>query len=200
MRSVLNFIKKQTALLLAVLIGSVIGGATTAVVLAAIPDSNGVIHGCIRPTNQNLRIIDTEAGQNCTGGQTLISWDQNAGGKVYGNRVEVPYGSTGGTNIVTVPNVGEFTMAECLAGNPNRLNGMLLYHNTTTSTFEYTIDFEGPGDFVEPDEMIIINDLNGVLLSGSGSSTKLIQLSMTGEDDQNLSVCRTAVTAVVPMP
>ena len=84
MISVLNFVKKQTAILAAVLIGSVVGGATTAVVLAAIPDSTGVIHGCIRPTNNNLRIIDTEAGQTCTGGQTPINWDQE-GVKAYGH-------------------------------------------------------------------------------------------------------------------
>jgi hypothetical protein len=200
MKKLLIFIRNKTALLTAIMMAAVVGGATTALVMAAIPDSNGVIQGCIRPTNQNLRIIDTEAGQNCTGGQTPISWDQSAGGKIYGNRVEVSYGSTGGANIVTIPNVGEFIMAECISGNPNGLNSQVIYHNTTSSTFEYTLSFEGPSDFIEPDETVNINDANGVLASGVDPNATLVQLSMTGEDNIGNSFCRTSVQAIVTNP
>jgi len=68
----------QTKLLLALGAVFVIGGATTAAVLAAIPDSNGVIHACRANNNGAARIIDT-ASQTCTNKETAVSWNQSGG-------------------------------------------------------------------------------------------------------------------------
>jgi hypothetical protein len=45
---------------------------------AAIPDAQGVIHGCMAKRTGALRIIDTEQGATCTGKQTPISWSRSA--------------------------------------------------------------------------------------------------------------------------
>lgn len=45
--------------------------------LATIPDSNGVIHGCYIPSQNNkVRVIDTDAGQRCRSGQIPLNWNQ----------------------------------------------------------------------------------------------------------------------------
>lgn len=43
---------------------------------AAVPDSAGVIHGC-RNANGGLRIIDTDAGGACGGGEIALNWSQS---------------------------------------------------------------------------------------------------------------------------
>ena len=48
-------------------------GASVAV--ASIPDSSGVIHGCYKTANGQLRIIDT-ASDSCRPSETAISWNQ----------------------------------------------------------------------------------------------------------------------------
>jgi hypothetical protein len=46
--------------------------ATSGAALAAIPDANGVIHGCINNRTGALRVIDSEApaSQTCTSKET----------------------------------------------------------------------------------------------------------------------------------
>ena len=46
--------------------------------VAAIPDAQGIIHGCMSRRTGALRAIDTEQGATCTGKQTPISWSQSA--------------------------------------------------------------------------------------------------------------------------
>jgi hypothetical protein len=43
---------------------------------AAIPDANGVIHGCVK--NGNLRVADTDAGDSCKGNEEALDWNQSA--------------------------------------------------------------------------------------------------------------------------
>ena len=58
------------------LIGTLLAGGST-IALAAIPDSDdGEIHSCRNNITGNLRVIDQEAGQNCTAGQTELTWNQ----------------------------------------------------------------------------------------------------------------------------
>lgn len=45
--------------------------------VAAIPDAQGIIHGCMSKRNGALRIIDTEQGETCTRKQTPIRWNQS---------------------------------------------------------------------------------------------------------------------------
>ncbi len=74
MRSLIRWVQGQTKLLSGVAAGIVIGLGGAAIVSASIPDTNGIIHGCIR-NNGDLRIIDS-AAQNCTGTQDPITFNQ----------------------------------------------------------------------------------------------------------------------------
>lgn len=51
----------------------VIGGG---IAYATIPDSGGVIHGCVAKGTGNLSVIDTEAGEACNAKQTPLDWNQ----------------------------------------------------------------------------------------------------------------------------
>ena len=65
--------------------------------LASIPDSGGVIHGCyLTAGNPNvrgaLRVIDTGAGETCTGSEVALTWSQTGPQGPAG-----PAGTTGAT-------------------------------------------------------------------------------------------------------
>jgi Collagen triple helix repeat (20 copies) len=61
-----------------------IAAITSTVALAAIPDSNGVIHGCYAKEQQGmptqtygvLRVIDTGKGESCTSNENALDWNQ----------------------------------------------------------------------------------------------------------------------------
>jgi hypothetical protein len=55
-------------------IGLVLAG--TAVAVASIPDSAGVIHGCRNLKSGALRVIDTDAGQSCSKDEAALTWNQ----------------------------------------------------------------------------------------------------------------------------
>lgn len=74
MGTIKKWIKTKPKLLLGILAGLVVSGVSTAVVIAAIPDANGVIHGCIR-NNGNLRIID-DAVESCAAQETSLNFNQ----------------------------------------------------------------------------------------------------------------------------
>ena len=58
--------------LLAVVSSAAIGGG---IAYAAIPDASGVIHGCYKNQNGQLRVIDP-AASHCRHSETAISWNQ----------------------------------------------------------------------------------------------------------------------------
>ena len=70
-------IKRRWAITLATI--GIVASAGTAVVLATVPDSGGVIHGCYKTggllPNGSLRIIDTPS-QTSNGTETAINWSQ----------------------------------------------------------------------------------------------------------------------------
>ena len=74
-RELSDFIGRTAALLLAAPVLS----WTTA--LAAIPDANGVIHGCVALKSGAVSIIDTAVTPNCKGNEVPIQWQAqvNAG-------------------------------------------------------------------------------------------------------------------------
>lgn len=76
----MNWIRKHrpspaTAIALAALVVA-LGG----VAFAAIPDSNGTIHGCFKNNNGDLRVVDSSAG--CRSNETSIQWNQQGPSKV----------------------------------------------------------------------------------------------------------------------
>ncbi len=62
----------RRALLLVAGIGA--GLVVSAVALATIPDSNGVIHACYKKSGGALRVIDNSV-TNCAGSETSLNWN-----------------------------------------------------------------------------------------------------------------------------
>jgi hypothetical protein len=60
--------------LIVALVAAMVGGVTTAVVMAAIPDSNRIIHGCRANSGGSLRVIDSSA--TCKSAETALDWSQ----------------------------------------------------------------------------------------------------------------------------
>jgi hypothetical protein len=60
------------------LIAGAIAGAVLiaggAIAYASIPDSNGVIHACLK--DGKIRVVDTDAGQSCSGSEQALNWNQ----------------------------------------------------------------------------------------------------------------------------
>jgi hypothetical protein len=96
MVEVVRFVKNKTALLCAIILAAIIGGATSAVVLAAIPDSNGTINGCYSKITGQLRVINAPS-QNCNGLENSLSWAQNGGSPAYAH---IEYNSSSNTYSV----------------------------------------------------------------------------------------------------
>jgi hypothetical protein len=55
-----------------------VGGVTSAVVMASVPDQNGVIHTCYRNTvlQKTFRVIDSPS-ETCNTNETHLSWNQS---------------------------------------------------------------------------------------------------------------------------
>ncbi|EDK72407.1 hypothetical protein TM7_0473 [candidate division TM7 genomosp. GTL1] len=56
------------------MLGAVVGSASTALVHAAIPGTNGTINGCYNRLTGVLKVKDVETGQTCNGLENDISW------------------------------------------------------------------------------------------------------------------------------
>jgi hypothetical protein len=93
---------KGGGLVLAVAAAAVIGGATTAFVMAAIPGSDGTISACYNTKSGALKVIDAEAGKTCNSKQTPLNWSavsgavavHDANGQFLGNLVDYGNGDT----------------------------------------------------------------------------------------------------------
>jgi len=57
-----------------VLVSAGVGAAAFAIAQAAIPDSNGVIHGCYAHHDGSLRVVDDPT--TCKHNETALSWNQ----------------------------------------------------------------------------------------------------------------------------
>lgn len=93
MKKVAQFTKNKLALFAVVVAATAVGGATTAVVSASIPDSGGTIHGCYRNSaglldpKGSLRVINTDSSETCTAQETALDWSQNHTQIAYGHVV-----------------------------------------------------------------------------------------------------------------
>lgn len=89
-----------------VLLGTAIS-LMSIIAYAAIPDSNGVIHGCYKTSNGSLRVIDSPAVQCDPRNETAISWNQTGPqgpqGPAGPQGPQGPEGPTGGgARVITV--------------------------------------------------------------------------------------------------
>lgn len=73
---------------LVILFGAAVMVAVGAgVAYAAIPGSDGVIHGCVNNGSGLLRVRDS--GQSCPGGESTLDWVQSAGFQIYGSNIDI---------------------------------------------------------------------------------------------------------------
>jgi hypothetical protein len=147
LRRIVRSLKTNSKYAIGLLLASIIGGASTAVVLAAIPDSSGLIHSCT--TNGFLprtHIIDS-ATQNCNGNETAVNWQQSAGGSVYSKALVAPVGQTS-VSIFTLPGFGSFTNIDC---DPVTAPHDTVRFTNTTSHVVYSSLFTSvqPGTYVD---------------------------------------------------
>jgi hypothetical protein len=71
----MNVSIRKTTLILSILFVTVFAAAALGVAVAnSIADTNGVIHGCYKKNNGQLRVV--EAGTACLGSEEEISWHQ----------------------------------------------------------------------------------------------------------------------------
>lgn len=80
MGKLVMLLRNKITFLLAVVGAALMGSITTAVVMAAIPGSDGIIHGCYRNSGvQNsgqLRVIDNTTS-TCSSSETALDWNQS---------------------------------------------------------------------------------------------------------------------------
>jgi hypothetical protein len=82
---ILKNLHSKVGFLLTVMFAAAAGGLTTGIVLAAVPDSSGQIHGCYRTggllASGALRVVDSENSQTCNGNETALNWSQGGGAR-----------------------------------------------------------------------------------------------------------------------
>jgi hypothetical protein len=61
---------------LAAVAAAIAAVAAGSAAFAAIPDGNGVIHGCYKKSGGNLRVIDTAVSKTCDSTETPVDWNQ----------------------------------------------------------------------------------------------------------------------------
>lgn len=126
---------------------SLVGGITSAVVMASMPDGNGVIHACYtKGSSAKTRIIDT-ANQSCNGNETAISWNQQgptgpqgpqglagSGSSSPGHALLLNWGDIpeNGTSqpLFTIPGFGDVSVDQCDSDGITKLS----FHNTSGQT------------------------------------------------------------------
>src|SRR5690242_498277 len=72
-RRFVSFGKQSSKVIIATLVGVLIGGLGLAAVRAAVPDAQGDYHACYDNSSGAVRVIDTGA-QFCSGSETAMAW------------------------------------------------------------------------------------------------------------------------------
>jgi hypothetical protein len=105
---------RKTLILVAALL-AVVGAAAAAT--AAIPDANGVIHGCYKrnaPNRGLMRVIDSEAGQTCPSGYAPLNWNRTGPAGPRG-----PAGPAGASGVSGYEIIGSTKTVQVDAGQTN---------------------------------------------------------------------------------
>lgn len=116
----------QAAPVGAVLVGSLSAGVS----YASIPDSNGVIHGCYKPSNRatTLKVIDTARTAQCPNGYDSITWNQTG--------PQGPQGDQGPPGPVGQPNY-----ASCVSNDQATVDpGDIVPISTCTTAVGFTLN------------------------------------------------------------
>jgi hypothetical protein len=98
-----------------------IGGVTTYVALASIPDAQGIVHACRLNQTGAMRVVDTAQNEVCDSQtETEIQLSSPTSGmtaSTYANRVSIDYDSQGSQTLATVPGFGTISAFPCSTGN-----------------------------------------------------------------------------------
>lgn len=166
------------------------------VAVASIPDSAGVIKGCFKSANGQLRVIDPTTG-SCLPSETAISWNQ-AGPQgppgVQGTTgPQGPKGDTGptgpaGTNGTNGTSV---TSAALQSGNANCPNGGSSFTSVTGVTFACN-GANGTSGILD------VSQLNGIACVTTAGAAGIITVSLSASDDVVLH-CAAKSTACTPL-
>jgi hypothetical protein len=119
-----------------------VGGASTALVTAAIPSSSdGQIHACYRNTGNlfnpkgSLRAVDSDNNEACTAQETAIGLNA-ARTHVFSKRTLIDRDQL--ATVASIPEFGELSMY---------CNGdEFTYHNTTNQVVQYKYGFVDPNE------------------------------------------------------
>ena len=97
MRKKLQFRPRVWLGVLALAVGVAIGA--TGIAYAAIPDPDGVIHGCVGKGNGAMRVIDPSTGASCTSQETALNFSQRGPAGVSGYEIVRAAGTASTANF-----------------------------------------------------------------------------------------------------
>ena len=161
-QNIINTVRRYKKIIVVGLFAVIFGTFGSSAVFAAIPDSNGVIHGCRSNLLATLRIIDS-ATTTCNGTETALNWSSVTMGQFVSNLVGADFTGAslayrnlagldmhGGNFTDAVLNGADFTganLSTATIGSTNspqlarhaNLNGV----NFNGTTFIGHIDFTG---------------------------------------------------------
>jgi hypothetical protein len=106
MRRVIKIITNKLSYIIGLGVASLVGGITSAVVLAAIPDAGGTIHGCSDKSTGAVKVIDSENGETCNALlENSLNWEKgdkmlhDANGQALGTILNVGLPDIEGTRM-----------------------------------------------------------------------------------------------------
>lgn len=186
-----KFQRKYKLLAAAFLVIGVSGGAAIGV-MAAIPDTNGVIHGCYRTSSGILRVVDSPT-QACNSNETAINWQQN-GAQALSNELALPSGQAANQVLLSIPNFGEVRVASCGTDPDGGFARSLLFVNTTANVLRGTLLSQGgiPGYDVQPGQSIEFG--SSPTANTQGAVFDLLLTSSTGNQKHSLRLAMQAET------
>jgi hypothetical protein len=185
-----------------------IGLATSAVVLAAIPDTSGVFHGCYKTNGGSLRVID-DASQTCATNETAITWNQTGPqGPVGPTGPQGPAGANGavpassyvtsGTNetkeVISVPGLIQ-VLGSCTYNENGYLIRSLKVKNISTESVKSIYGGLGSLSNLGPDTETNFTDdyVNPLTFRTDSGRTAVINLGMNytwNSDNSVLTGCQ----------
>lgn len=132
MKKFIGSIKTKTAYMFGLAAASLVGGLTAGIVMASIPDSNGVIHACRANTGGSVRIIDT-ASESCTGSvETEVTWDKE-GIQAYAHILHNGTLDTDNSRNIVTAGPSQDSSAYCIEVSGSPENVMVSRENTGSS-------------------------------------------------------------------
>lgn len=179
-RRVTQKLTKSGGLLLAVTLAAVVGGATTAIVTAAIPSSNGTISACYGKINGNLRVIDAESGKTCNGLENPLSWSSSGGNtQTISNAMTVPVNGSGDQVLLNVPGYGELVVEADTCTDSSILQ--VHFVNTTSSVEQFGLGSTTYNSALNPGQSTpaLSNYTNPLQVEVGGNASRLTTISVS---------------------